>query len=113
VIYRYKNKFYNPLRQNYAHIKAIESILKSSYPQIPIYGFVAFPSADKLQISGTDAVGRARDVVNKIKLFNKFILTDGERDSIVQILTNANINDKEVRKLHNEATRALKNFNGS
>ena len=28
VIYRHKERFYNPLRQNYAHVKAVEELVK-------------------------------------------------------------------------------------
>ena len=108
VFYRYKKKFYNPLRQNYAHIKAIEVLLKSAYPQVQIRGFIAFPSADKLQITGTDTVGHVRDIISKIREFSAPVLSATDRDAIVQILLNANIKDKEARKLHNQNAHALK-----
>src|SRR5262249_41596262 len=46
VIYRYRKKFYNPLRQNYAHIKAVEALLGSRFAHVPVRGFVAFPKAE-------------------------------------------------------------------
>ena len=109
VIYKHKEKFYNPLRQNYAHTQAIEEIIKSKYPKAQILSFVAFPIAEKLKISGTDSVGYARDIVRKIKDYKIQIFTDVERDEIFDILTNANIQDKESRKLHSEGVRDLKN----
>jgi hypothetical protein len=109
VIYRYKERFYNPLRQNYAHIKALEALILPSYPNVPICGFVAFPSADKLKISGADNVGYARDIVYKIRGFTLPVLSDAERDDILQKLLTANIQDKESRKLHNLQVRNLQN----
>ena len=109
VIYKHKEKFYNPLRQNYAHTKAVEELIKSKYPKAQILSFVAFPIAGKLKISGTDSVGYARDIVRKIKDNKTQIFTDVERDEIFDILVNANIQDKESRKLHNEGVRDLKN----
>ena len=41
VIYRYKNKFLNPLHQNFAHIKAIEGLL-GSHLKAPIVSIIAF-----------------------------------------------------------------------
>ena len=108
VIYRFRKKFYNPLRQNYAHIKAVEEVLKSTFPQVPVRGFVVFPSAEKLQISGTDAVGHARDIIDRIKAFNTTVLSDSDRDTVVHMLLNANINDKNARKLHDRNVHALK-----
>ena len=107
VIYRNKTRFYNPLRQNYAHIKAIEMLIKSLYPNVPIMSFVVFPYADKLEISGTDSVGYVQDIVNKISSFNTQVLSDTDRDRIYKTLINANIQDKAARKLHEKDVRNL------
>lgn len=108
VIYRHKERFFNPLRQNYAHVKAIEGLIEQKYPKAQIYSLVAFPYADKLKISGTDCVGYTRDVVAKIETYNTQIFTDSERDEVYNILASANIQDKEARKLHNREVRGLK-----
>ena len=112
VIYRYKKKFYNPLRQNYAHIKAVEAIVSPKYPKVPIRGFIAFPRAEKLNISGTNAVGHVNDVLVKIMALNAPVLSLADRFAIVGLLLNANIRDKQARKLHNESVRGLKVSNG-
>lgn len=108
VIYHYKKRFYNPLHQNYAHVKAIEELVMPRFPTAKIISFIAFPKAGRLQVSGTDSVGYARDVVRKIKSFTYVILSDAQRDEICEILTNANIQNKEVRKIHNRGVRDLK-----
>jgi hypothetical protein len=112
VLYRYKKKFYNPLRQNYAHIKAVEAIVSPKYPKVPIRGFIAFPRAEKLNISGTNAVGHVNDVLVKIMALNAPVLSLADRFAIVGLLLNANIRDKQARKLHNESVRGLKVSNG-
>jgi len=84
VIYRYKERFYNPLRQNFAHSKAIESLLGSERLKASIISLVAFPNAGKLKISGTDSVGYTRDVVKKSKAIQvSFILTQREMKSLI------------------------------
>lgn len=108
VIYHYKKRFYNPLRQNYAHIKAIESLVSPLYPNTPIISFIAFPSADKLKISGTDSVGSTRDVIIKIESHTNIFLSDTERDEIYEILMKTNILDEESRRLHNQGVKELK-----
>jgi hypothetical protein len=108
VIYHHKERFYNPLRQNYAHIKAVEELLKLKYSNVRIFSLVAFPDADKLKISGTDSVGHTFEVVNKIESFSNVIFSDTERDEIYGILTNANILDKDMRELHNQGARELR-----
>ena len=108
VIYRSKKRFFNPLRQNYAHTKAVEALVMPLYPKVPILSFVAFPNADKLKISGTDSVGYAGDVMNKISSFHTQVISDTDRDKIYEILVRANIQDKKVRKLHDRGARELK-----
>ena len=109
VIYKHKERFYNPLRQNYAHTKAVEELIKSKYPKAQILSFVAFPIAGKLKISGTDLVGYPRDIIRKIENYKTQIFTDVECDEIFDILVNANIQDKDSQKLHDEGVRDLKN----
>jgi len=108
VLYKYKKSFYNPLYQNFAHIKAVENLVRPLFPNAPIVGLVAFPSAEKLQISGTNSVGRARDIVAKIESYGTEVISDAEKVRIMEILTAANIQDKELRKIHNANVRALK-----
>ena len=108
VIFKYKKRFYSPLRQNFAHIKAIEGLLGPSRLKSPIISLVAFPCADKLKISGTDSVGYARDVVRKIESYKSIIYSDTERDKIFNLLSVANIVDKEVSKQHCKEIRELK-----
>jgi len=111
VIYKFKKRFFNPLRQNYAHIKALEAIILPSFPKAIIKGFVAFPSAEKLKISDAKNVGYARDIINSLKAFAVPIFTDVERDTILQKLLDANISDKDLRKQHNQQVRDLQSFN--
>jgi hypothetical protein len=108
VIYRYRKKFYNPLRQNYAHVKAVEALLGSAFARVPVRGFVAFPRANKLKISGTNTVDYATDVVRKIAAYTQSVMTDDERKTIVGILLDKNIKDKKARKNHVKETRALR-----
>jgi len=108
VIFKYKKRFYSPLRQNFAHIKAIEGLLGPSRLKSPIISLVAFPCADKLKISGTDSVGYARDVVRKIESYKSIIYSDTERDKIFNLLSGANIVDKEVNRQHHREIRELK-----
>jgi len=111
VIYKYKKKFYNPLKQNYAHVKAVENLIQIKYPHARILSFVAFPNAKKIKISGTDSVGYMRDILKKIKNYNNSILSDTERDNIYQMLSQANIIDKEARRQHNQSVMKIKNSN--
>jgi hypothetical protein len=103
-----KFRFYNPLRQNYAHVKSVEDLMVKINISTPVFSFVAFPSADKLKISGTDNVGFARDILYKIKSIKKRVLSDSERDSIYEAIMAANIIDENERNNHIESVLNLK-----
>ena len=107
IIYHNRERFYNPLRQNYAHTKAIEELIKAKYPKVLITSFVAFPDANKLKISGTNSVGYTYEIINKIKNFKISVLNDSERNDIYSILLNANILDKNMRRAHIQDVRGL------
>lgn len=111
IIYKYKGEFYNPLRQNYVHVKALEALIKPQFPSAPIFPFIIFPSASKLKISGTTIVGNGRDTIAKIKTHTNSVISDIDRDKIYEILNNSDIKDKESRKLHIKDARELKNSN--
>jgi len=109
VIYRYKDRIRNPMWQNYGHVKAIQDLVQSINPNILIISFVAFPSTEKLKVSGTDCVGSGKDLIDKIQSYKREVITDIKRDKIFTILESANIKDEEVRKQHIRNIRALKN----
>lgn len=110
VIFRYKGRFYNPLRQNFAHTKAIENLLGKPRLKKPIVSLVIFTRANKLKISGTDSVGYVHDIVRKIESYIEPVFSDTERDEIYDLLATSNILDKVTRKSHIREVRYLKKY---
>lgn len=103
-----KYRFYNPLRQNYGHVKTLEKLLAPLNISIPIYSFVAFPDAEKLKITGTNAVGYARDVVDKIKGYSQVILSNEDKDRIINVINQANITDENMRREHSKKINEMR-----
>lgn len=95
-----KYRFFNPLRQNYGHVKTLEKLLVSIGISAPIYSFVAFPDAEELKITGTDVVGYAGEIIDKIKEHTEIKLSNEDVEKIINIIDQANITDKNVRKEH-------------
>jgi len=108
VIFHNKTRFYNPLWQNYGHVKAIENLVTSLNIKIPIYSYVAFPDADDLKITGTDSVGYACDIINKIKSHNQFVISDVDRGRIVTAIRQANIAGRDTLREHIKNVKSLK-----
>jgi hypothetical protein len=111
VIYHKKSRFYNPLWQNFGHVKTVENLIARLGIKVPVYSYVAFPDADDLKITGTDLVGYAGEIVDKIKSHNQVVLSDIDRDKIVDEISRANIVDKEIFKEHVRGIRDLEDFN--
>lgn len=96
-----RNKFYNPIRQNYGHIKAIENILPKKYIK-DIYSIIVFSNECKLKI------GETKTPVIYIKKLNRTIkkfqsnnyLDEFEIEEITSILIKENIKRKSIRKRH-------------
>jgi len=97
------------MAKHYAHVKALEYLLGPSYPDIPIYSFVVFPLAGKLRITGTDSVGYVKDILKKVTSLQVKLLSTDNLNKIFEIINNANIQDKELRKSHNRDVKTLIN----
>ena len=91
----------NPIRQNYAHVKSIESFLwKYGYDNIPVYSIIAFPGDTtlKLKIENENVVKWA-EVVKTIKMLSKEkYLTKDEIRNMSKLLNNQKNNIQDNRK---------------
>ena len=59
----------NPIRQNYAHVKSIESFLcKYGYDNIPVYSIIAFPGGATLKLKIKDENVVKKNILQKMKL---------------------------------------------
>lgn len=111
VYFKYHQKLFNPLRQNFAHKKALETLLGQQYLKAPVIPLVIFTYADKINVTETESVGNLTDSINKVKNYKQPIYTDIERDAIYDMLAKTNITDKELRKTHDKAVGKLKRLN--
>lgn len=92
-----KNKFYNPIRQNYSHIKALEALL-TPLSRLPFVSLVVFPDACRLRLS-VSGVTHYRGLLAEINKHDKNILTAAEVSVIVSAIRMANLTDRsEIKK---------------
>lgn len=106
VLYRDKYKIYNPLWQNFAHTKALESLLGLNL-RAPIVPIVVFPNADKIKVSGSSAIGNIEETLRVIAQHKTKIYDPDQYDMIVRYINIANKNDQESIDNHNMEVRAL------
>lgn len=112
---REKHQFYNPVRQNQAHIDAIRGIVP---PDIPIYSIIVFSRGATLKVI-TDLPANCsvctqadlRATLQKLSAKNR--LSKNEVRDLIQLLNASRINpDAVTRNLHvDEVTRAERSQN--
>jgi len=106
-IYGKKSSFMNPIRQNFAHIKAIESSL-SDYPGVPIIPIIAFSANCDLKVKTTTHVVYFHRVVQVIRKYKEKVIDPADVSKIVSLLRNADIKTYETKKEHVELVKEKK-----
>lgn len=101
VLFTKKIKFYNPIRQNYGHIKAVEKKL-SLISKNDIYPIIVFSNDCSLKHVNTDIpVIPMKKVKRYIKRFKSNTSLDKEQiEYICKNLDKSNIQKKRTRKNH-------------
>jgi len=99
-----KNKFYNPLKQNYAHTKAVETYLNISNEFIiPIVVFSNRSKLSKIEISDTHNVFQYKDAMKFVKKREKkekdIIVLERKKEILINLLSRCNMSD-EVKQKH-------------
>jgi hypothetical protein len=101
VIYKRKEKFYNPVRQNYGHIKALEDILKV-YSHVAFHSIISFSvRADlkKIEVNSA-AVVYSVNLLKNIRKHTNPVVSIDEMKQIARTISLANNADKGARKEH-------------
>nr|WP_081415099.1 NERD domain-containing protein [Ectobacillus panaciterrae] len=104
MIYTRKVRFYNPIWQNYGHIKAIEHLLNPQH--VPVVSIVAFGSGSTLKMinvtSNNVHVLYFNDVIKCINTYKERVLSLTQMNAIYGIIKRANITDKKIKEKHIE-----------
>ncbi|ATP55549.1 NERD nuclease [Pedobacter ginsengisoli] len=101
VIYKSKKKLYNPILQNYGHIKALKSTL-SNYPSIKYIPIVVFTWKSTLKINTSSEVVKIFSLLRTIKRYKQNILSDFLKDEIFEVIKSNN------GKKHKNQSRLIK-----
>ncbi|MGQ5394400.1 NERD domain-containing protein [Paenibacillus sp. M.A.Huq-84] len=101
VIYKRKEKLYNPVRQNYGHVKALEQIL-SDYSHVPFHSIISFSvRADlkKIEVNSAAVVYSVNLLKTIRKQTNEFTNYEGMK-RIAEVIQASNNTEKSARKEH-------------
>ncbi|AIY83719.1 nuclease-related domain protein [Clostridium baratii str. Sullivan] len=109
TIYKEKNKFFNPIRQNYGHIKATEEVIKSVGDIIPQSIIVFSDRCEFKKVNTVTPVLHRSDLKSFINAYNSEYNLDEEMiKRIYYKIFKANILDEEKRREHLERVKNIK-----
>lgn len=99
VIYKNKAKFYNPVRQNQGHIRALKAVL-ADYPDLLYIPIVVFSTNAELKTKTTGHVIYSTHLLRTIRQYTENVVSDAVKEEVFQRLATLNIRDKEARAKH-------------
>jgi hypothetical protein len=99
VIFKRKEKLYNPVRQNYGHIQSLKEIL-NEYKDINYISIVAFTTKVDLKVKAESDVVYTVNLLKTIKKYDIPTISDYVKEQIYARLISLNIDNKENRKAH-------------
>lgn len=94
---KFKNRFMNPIHQNYGHIKVLSNMLKIDEKYF--ISIICFSNQAKVAVNCKTTVTQLDYLINEIKKYNEIILDININEIKNSILSN-NITDKKIRKQH-------------
>jgi len=107
VIYKRKEKFYNPIWQNSGHIKELRRFLGSRYQDIPIYSIIVFGRQATLKFKEpfhNVKVIKSRELLSVIKnVAGEHLISTFDRKKIHQLISATYIKDKKEKKTQRKA----------
>ena len=106
ILGKIKNNFYNPVHQNYGHIKVLEE--KLNLKENKFISIVCFSDRAKLNITGNGNAINTRDLVSKIiKEYTETIIQEDINDLIKKLET---LQDKSLNRNFNHVNNIKKSL---
>lgn len=90
VIYKRKEKLYNPIRQNLGHIRALKSCLRE-YPNLEYISIIVFPSKADIKVNTNIDVVYSHRLIKTIKKYTDVNLMETDKEAIFQRINASNL----------------------
>jgi hypothetical protein len=89
VIYKRKEKLYNPIRQNLGHIRTLKKCL-TEFPNLEFKSIIVFSTRAELKVTTITAVVYTSELKKTIKQYSESKLTEKEKESIFKKIHSLN-----------------------
>lgn len=100
VIYKYKNKFYNPVLQNRGHIYALKYVLRE-YRNLEFISIVVFTNKATLKTTTQTDVINLNKLLKTIYHYDEIIISENVKQKVASKIYSNNLNIKQNRKNQN------------
>ena len=95
-----KNKFYNPVKQAYAHVYAIKNIIEQ-WPHFPVIPIVVFAgNANISDVKSNSHVIYDSNLINTILQYKNVRILDDDLDKLIKLIERNNIREAVDNKTH-------------
>ncbi len=99
VIYKRKEKLYNPIRQNQSHIRALKHYL-TDFPYLPYIPIVVFSRKATLKVRTISEVTYSYSLLSVIKKYKEVVLNEQEKNEIYDRIHAVNSKATYKRRQH-------------
>lgn len=96
TIYKRKTRFQNPIRQNYKHIKTLESLLRLPLPRL--YSVIVFTGDSTFKTELPPSVCTMRNFTDYIRSFRSPVFSDDEVADICRKIEKASLEDNSTTR---------------
>lgn len=99
IIYKRKEYFYNPIRQNSGHIIALRNCLKQ-FPFVKYIPIVVFSNSATLKFRINSHVVYSNQLLKVIKQYSDVLLSEEDKDELYKIIKSTNTSNTYNRANH-------------
>lgn len=99
VIFKRKERFYNPIRQNLGHIKALKICL-NEFPDLKYISIIVFPSKAEIKTQTNTDVVYSSQLIKTIKKYTDVNLLENQKEAISQRINECNLIDIYDKRSH-------------
>lgn len=99
VLFKRKEKFYNPIRQNFGHITALKNCLHE-FPHIKYISIIVFSAKAEIKVNTTTELVNSYRLLSVIKKYSDAILKGNEKERIFQQIKSLNLSGTYKKREH-------------
>jgi predicted RNA-binding Zn-ribbon protein involved in translation (DUF1610 family) len=104
LLFKRKQKFYNPIKQNLGHINALKQCL-SQFPYINYIPIVVFSSKAEIKVNTSAHVINSHQLITTIKKHYKINLSETDKEEIFKKIIDSNLIDTYDKNEHIESIK--------